>query len=179
MGNFNCKNSRLSTDMSLGMKSKPNPYLTSSFNNSNNFNNLNAKRKNPSLINSLDKVNLVTFHQNICGLRKNTNKILCHLSQKLPHVLCFTEHHLTSLEFQSVFIGNFTRGAYYCRKYLQKGGVCIYVNNNIISSCLHLERYCIDGVIEVHGVKFKFQGKKICLLSTGHLLVILLILLSS
>jgi hypothetical protein len=109
MGNLNCKNSRLSTDMRISMKSKPNPYLTSSFNNSNNFNNLNAKHKNPSLLNSLDKVNLVIFHQNICGLRKKTNENLCHLLQKLAHVLCFSEHHLTSLEFQSFFIDNFTR----------------------------------------------------------------------
>jgi hypothetical protein len=76
----------------------------------------------------------------------------------------FTEHHLTSQEIQSVFIDKFTCGAHYCRKLLQNGGVCIYVNN-IICSSLNLEAFCNDGVIEVCGVKFKFQGKEIYLLT--------------
>jgi exonuclease III len=48
---------------------------------------------------------------------------------------------------------------------MQKGGVCIYVNNSIIHSCLNLEAYCNDGEIEVCGVKFQFQGKEIYVLT--------------
>jgi hypothetical protein len=77
-----------STNTSLNMKSTPNTYLTSAFNNSNNFNslysnnnfndsnkfnntvNLNVRHKNARLFYSLDKVNFAIFHQNICGLRK-------------------------------------------------------------------------------------------------------------
>jgi exonuclease III len=96
---------------------------------------------------------------------KKTNELLCHLSQQLPHILRFTKHHLTLQEIQSVYIDKFTCGAYYCRKQLQKGGVCIYVNNNIISSSLNLEAHCSDGVIEVCCVKFKFRGKEIYVLT--------------
>jgi exonuclease III len=116
---------------------------------------------------SLDDTHLIIFHQNIRGLRKKTNELLCHLSRQLSHILCFTEHHLTLHEIQSVYIDKFTCGAYYCRKQLRKGGVCvcIYVNNNIISSCLNLEAYCSNGVIEVCCVKFKFRGKKFYILT--------------
>jgi hypothetical protein len=96
---------------------------------------------------------------------KKTNEILCYLSQQLPHFLCLTEHHLPSQEIQSVCIDKFTCGAYYCRKLLQKGGVCRYVNKNITSSCLNLESYCNDRVTEVCGAKFKLQGKEMYLLT--------------
>jgi hypothetical protein len=35
--------------------------------------------------------------------KKKKNEILCHFS-KIPDVLCITEHHLSSLEIQSVLI---------------------------------------------------------------------------
>jgi hypothetical protein len=84
--------------------------------------------------------------------------VICHSNY-------FTEHHLTSQEIQSVYIDKLTCGAYYCRKQLQKGGVCIYVNNNIISSCLNLEAYCGDGVMEVCCIKCKFRGKEMYILT--------------
>ena len=83
----------------------------------------------------------------------------------ITEIACFTEHHLTSQEIQSVFIDKFTCGAHYCRKLFQKGGVCIYVNNTIISTSLNLEVYCIDKEIEVCDVKFKLQCKEICILT--------------
>jgi exonuclease III len=64
-----------------------------------------------------------------------------------------------------VCIDKFTCIAQYCRKLLLKGGVCIYVNNNLTSSCLNLEVFCRDKIIEVCGVKFKFQGRDIYLLT--------------
>jgi hypothetical protein len=60
-----------------------------------------------------DKNNLTIFHQNICGIRNKTNEILCHFSSELPHLLCITEHHLSVSEIQSVYIHNYTLGAYY------------------------------------------------------------------
>jgi hypothetical protein len=69
------------------------------------------------------------------------------------------------------YFENYTFVAHQCRKLLQKSGVSIYVNKNIISSNFNLEAYCNDGVTEVCGVKFKFQDKDIYLLFTGHLLV--------
>jgi hypothetical protein len=69
--------------------------------------------------------------------------------------------------------------------------ICVVVTTEIFSDhyCPRIKTVCSTlygmpsnsevGVIEVCGVTFKFQGKKICLLSIGHLLVTLLILLSS
>jgi exonuclease III len=84
---------------------------------------------------------------------------------KLPHILCFTEHHLRSLETKSVTLDNYTIAANYCRKQKQKGGACIYVKNNIISKSLHLETHSVDKDFEVCGVKLYLQGKKVYILT--------------
>jgi len=39
-------------------------------------------------------INLKIFHQNIRGLRNKIDELIMHLSECIPQVLCFTEHHL-------------------------------------------------------------------------------------
>jgi hypothetical protein len=60
-----------------------------------NFINKKASSKTHKMGKSLDDTQLIIFHQNVQGLRKKTNDLLYHLSQQLPHILCFTKHHLT------------------------------------------------------------------------------------
>jgi exonuclease III len=108
---------------------------------------------------------LTIFHQNICGLRTKTNEIIGHLSSDLPYTLCFTEHHLSVSEIQSVHIDNYTLGTYYCRSHVQKGGVCIFINNNLISSAINLDKYCIDKDIEACAIQLNIYSKKFYILT--------------
>jgi hypothetical protein len=39
-------------------------------------------------------VHLSVYHQNIRGLRRKELEILSHLYTILPHILCFSEHHV-------------------------------------------------------------------------------------
>jgi hypothetical protein len=59
---------------------------------------------------------LKLLHQNIRGLRGKTSELLCHLHQDLPHLLCFSEHHLRQSEVDLINIENYTLGAKYCRR---------------------------------------------------------------
>jgi hypothetical protein len=62
MGKLICENSRHKTGGSINMKGEQNTFLTSY------HNMLESKHKNTNRINSQDKINLTTFHQNIRGL---------------------------------------------------------------------------------------------------------------
>jgi hypothetical protein len=61
------------------------------------------------------------FHQNIRGLRFKYNESLCHLEEKLPLILCFTEHHLCKEELIHLNLDIYTLGAVYCRSQYRKG----------------------------------------------------------
>jgi hypothetical protein len=74
---------------------------------------------------SIDSSTLLIFHQNICGLKK-TDKMINSCSPMLPHILCFSEHHLKQLELEQINLEGYKLGAAYCRKTLLKGGVCIF-----------------------------------------------------
>jgi hypothetical protein len=70
---------------------------------------------------------LKTYHQNIQGLKWKTDEISNLLYSNPPHILCFSEHH----KFISANIDNYYLGAKYCRRSLKKGGVCIFVHENL------------------------------------------------
>jgi hypothetical protein len=44
------------------------------------------------------------FHQNIRGLRSKTSEILCHLYPDLPHLLCFSERHMSQYDVDFINI---------------------------------------------------------------------------
>lgn len=87
---------------------------------------------------------LKLFYQNIRGLRGKTSELLCHLQQDLPHLLCFSEHHLSQSEadidstFLKIYIlviyrspiGNFNTFVTQSDKILQK--LCTIKSNLII-----------------------------------------------
>jgi hypothetical protein len=78
-----------------------------------------------------DRQSLKIYHQNIRGLRRKTNELLCHLYSDLPHLLCFTKHRLKQIELDQINIPNYVLGAKYCRKTIQKGGVRIFVHESL------------------------------------------------
>jgi hypothetical protein len=48
------------------------------------------------------------FRQNIRGLRVKISELLCHLHQDLPHLLCFSERHLSQSEVGFIKIENYS-----------------------------------------------------------------------
>jgi len=82
------------------------------------------------------------FHQNIRSLRKKSHELLCHLHSDLPHIICLMEHHLNILERDYINVEGYTAGAHYCRALHEKGGVIIYVHNNLEFTNIDLSEYC-------------------------------------
>jgi hypothetical protein len=120
----------------------------------------NSDQGNLCIDSQYDKRKLLIFHQNIRGLSNKTNEILCNFLSESPHFLCFTEHHLSVSEIQSVHIDSYTLGAYYCRNQMWKGGVCIFVKNVINYTALNLETYSTDKDLEVCAIQLNISSKK-------------------
>jgi hypothetical protein len=74
-------------------------------------------------------------YQNITGLR---NKSSLSLSRNLPEILCFTEHHLTNAEMDSMYIAQYNLSGKFCRTSHKFGGVCIFIQENSPFSKINL-----------------------------------------
>jgi hypothetical protein len=74
---------------------------------------------------------LQILHQNIQGLRWKSNKVLSLLYPTLPHILCFTEHHLDQQKIELIQIDSYTLGASFCRTSFKMGGIYIFINKNL------------------------------------------------
>jgi hypothetical protein len=67
---------------------------------------------------------ITIFHQNICGLRGKTDKLLSSVFPNLPHILCFSE-------LGQINTDGYRLGAAYCREAVIRDSVCIFVQNNL------------------------------------------------
>jgi hypothetical protein len=53
---------------------------------------------------------LSIYHQNIRGIKKKIEELLTQWETNQPHVLCFTEHHLTKPEIKCTVIKSYNLG---------------------------------------------------------------------
>jgi hypothetical protein len=88
-----------------------------------------------NLVNTDMETNLQIFSQNVRGLGKKIDELVINWGKDAPHILCMSEHHLTTEAILNLNIDNYKLGAYYCRKITKSGGVCmyIYIYANLIS----------------------------------------------
>lgn len=86
------------------------------------------------------------------------------MSPTLPHILCFSEHHLKHFQLEQVNIKDYKLATSYCRKSKEKGGVCIYVQKELDFSEVKLSRFCKDQDIEVCALKLK-PTTNICIIA--------------
>ena len=107
---------------------------------------------------------LKLFHQNIRGLRGKTSTLLRHLHQDLPHLLCFSEHHLDQSELDFIYMEKYSLGAKYCRRKLQKDGVRIFIQSHLQFTTLNIDKYCVDQGIKVFVLQLDSTFLKICIL---------------
>jgi len=105
----------------------------------------NVNNHDPSLTQSIVRNRpLKIFHQNIMSLRFKMNELLCHLNHDPPNILRITKHHLRHEELAAFHVENYVLGSSYCRQLKLKGGVCIFVQNNLKFTPLNVDEYCVD-----------------------------------
>ena len=117
---------------------------------------------------SVPKNSFVLVHQNSRGIINKTEELHEFISIKklYPYVLCFSEHHLSGKDVHFVGTDNYALGSCFSRSTFQKGGVCIYVRNDVAFNCLDLSKYCKEKILEICAVQIENIGKRmvvICL----------------
>jgi hypothetical protein len=107
---------------------------------------------------------ITIFNQNICGLKEKTDDLISSMSPDSPHILCFSEHHHKKFEFGQINVDGYRLGAAYCRQVVKRGGICIFVQNNLKYTNIELGKYCIDQ-IEVCVLKLKSTFCSACIMA--------------
>jgi len=69
-----------------------------------------------------NEANLKIFAQNIRGLGNKIDELVINWVKDPPHILCLSEHHLSTEVIQGIIIDIYNLGAYYCRKLTKYGG---------------------------------------------------------
>jgi exonuclease III len=108
---------------------------------------------------------LLIYHQNIRGLRNKIEELFLSFFDNLPHILCFTEHHVFDDEINSLYINPYNLGASYCRANNNYGGVSVFVHENISYSSIGLSNFCHEQDIEICAVKLDLAFATVCILS--------------
>jgi hypothetical protein len=110
---------------------------------------------------SIDKFNklLILVHQNIRGLISKTDEISIslNLDKISPQVLCFSEYHMSENNLNLVNIENYALGSCFSRCRYQKGGICIFVHNDICFSHVDLLNCRVEKILEICAVKIEFS----------------------
>ena len=114
---------------------------------------------------TLSRGYLNIYHQNIRSLKRKTHELLSHLYPNLAHILCLTEHHLSSMELSHVNLENCTIGAQFCRSHYAKGGVVMYRHNNLNATNIDLSKYCKEKDIEICAVKLNLNASAVCIVT--------------
>ena len=81
------------------------------------------------------------------------------------HLICLTEHHLSDHEIDVISIPKYTLGAKYCKKKLQNGGVCIYIQDTLKFINFNLQKHCKEQDIEIVAVQLDLIKKKVIIFS--------------
>ena len=80
---------------------------------------------------------------------------LISLSLTTPHVLCLTKHHLWTQQINNLLLGQYTLGAYFCRRIYKQCGVSIYVSNNFQFNIINLDQHTREKDLEICALKLQ------------------------
>jgi hypothetical protein len=69
------------------------------------------------------------IHQNIRGLSNKSGELICSLTSNNinPHLICLSEHYLTSQNLSIINLDSYILGTSYARTNSRGGGVCTYI----------------------------------------------------
>ena len=96
---------------------------------------------NKLILNKRKKNTFTVFHQNICGLLNKKELLLKFLTKHFPKIICISEHHLNDEKLEGKTLHFYTFGAKFCRQMHKCGGMCIFIQNNIYYTTIHMDRY--------------------------------------
>jgi hypothetical protein len=82
-----------------------------------------------------------------------------------PHILCLSEHHLSTEVIQSIIVDNYNLGAYYCRKFTKCGGVCIFLHKSYQFINVDLNSHCKEQDIDICAKRLVHTPLNFCVLS--------------
>jgi hypothetical protein len=80
-------------------------------------------------------------------------------------VLCLTEHHLDTIELGAVHMNGYILGVSYCRRFLHKGGSCVYVQDTLHFVSVDLHKFSSDQDIEACAILLTTSLYEIFILS--------------
>ena len=98
---------------------------------------------------NLDNNSFTIYHQNICGLKGNTDELISSMSPNFPHILYLSEHHLKHSELDQINTEGFKLCTAYCRPTMKRGGVCIFIQKGFEYFKIDVNKYCKDQDIEI------------------------------
>jgi exonuclease III len=112
-------------------------------------------RKNTELNHSLS-----ILHQNIRSIRNKSEELTNSLKRDEidPHVLCFSEHHMVEQDLLLYKLFGYTLGSSYSRQTFQKGGVCIFVREDLCCNRTDVSYYCEEKNFETYAVLLEIKG---------------------
>ena len=95
---------------------------------------------------------LVLVHQNVRGIISKTEKLqeFCSNDKIYPHILCFSEHHMSRNDVCFVGIENSVLGSSFSRSTFQKGGVCISICTDVCFNH-HFSKYRLSSLFQFLG----------------------------
>lgn len=112
-----------------------------------------------------NEANLKIFAQNIRGLGNKTDELVINWVKDPPHILCLSEHHLSTEVIQGIIVDSYNLGAYYCRKLTKCDGVCIFLHKSYQFINVDLNSHCREQDIEICAIILGYSPLNFCVLS--------------
>jgi len=104
---------------------------------------------------STPKNSLVLVHQNIGGIIskiEDLQEFFCN-GKIYPHILCFSEYHMSRDDVHFFGIENYVLWSNFSRSTFQKGGVCIYIRNDVFFNYFDFSKYGKENTLEICAVQ--------------------------
>jgi len=101
-------------------------------------------------------------HQNVRRIISKIEKLQkLFTSDKIYlHKLCFSEYCMSWNDVPSVGIQKFVLVSSFSRSIFQKGGVCIYIHNDVCFNHLDFSNYCKEKILEIYAVQIETTDKQ-------------------
>jgi hypothetical protein len=109
---------------------------------------------------------LTVIHQNR-GLSNKSDELICSLtSNNNPHLICLSEHYLTSQNLSIINLDNYILGTSYAHTNSRGGGVCVCIRSNINFTTVDVSQFCEEMNIEICATKITVCKTNIIVLCT-------------
>jgi hypothetical protein len=107
------------------------------------------------------------FHQNITGLSNKTDELInsLEIGNINPHVICFSEHHMEEQDLLHLTLPCYILGSNFCHQNLQKGGVCIFVHEDLYFSKIKISCNWKEKDLEICAVELETESSTLIILN--------------